>query len=379
MAKGLGVTRIRLQKGRYLVKRGDIWYLETCKQGRQFRRSLDTGDIQEATKKALAGDVEQQVLPKPKTAVATALTLQGAFDEFEEWYRKTHKESGCRVTLPAVLKFVNFVGGESHARTVTRDHIQRWLDAKEGRSPIYIRNEYARVRAFLRRTARKHKESIDLDCVNAIDLPKDDGTGKSVPDVETIRAILRKLRAHPWLGDYVTVLLETGMRPGELLAVRGVDLRGKLLDIKPWGSWSPKSKWSVRTIQLTKPAARVLSDRREKLFDKTWPIFGDETGKLRDPNRISMRYRQALKEDGEMPVAWRSVNLYCWRHVFCSLHAQPGPAFMDLQTLAAYIGHAPGSTRTLERWYVDRDALRRGAPPSLVGEAKRGKVISMGR
>jgi hypothetical protein len=49
------ITRVRLQKGRHLVKRGDTWYLETCIEGFQDRRSLGTGDLQEATHRAAIG------------------------------------------------------------------------------------------------------------------------------------------------------------------------------------------------------------------------------------------------------------------------------------------------------------------------------------
>jgi integrase len=372
-----GVTRIRLQKGRHLVKRGDVWYLESCAEGRQLRRSLGTGDVQEATRKAAAGEEAPQATFRPPGGAAAPLTLEKAYAEFEEWFRKSHKPSGSRVTLPTVEAFVDFVGAGSDTRAVTKAHVQNFVDQKAERSAIYVRNEFARVRAFLRRIETKHKDAVDLDCVRGIDLPKDEGTTRTVPDPETVRAILRKLGSHPWLGDFVTVLLETGMRPGELLAVRGVDLRGKLLDIKPWGSWSPKSKWSVRTLQLTEPAARILEERKKRLFEKGWPVFSLPNGKVRNVKYTSAQYREALKEDGQIPAAFQDANLYCWRHVFCSFHAQPGPAFMELQTLAAYIGHAPGSTRTLERWYTDREAMRRGAPPSLVGEPKEGKVATL--
>ncbi|HLY75099.1 MAG TPA: hypothetical protein VKU80_13345, partial [Planctomycetota bacterium] len=36
------VMRIKLQKGRHLVKRREVWYLETCIRGHQERFSLET-------------------------------------------------------------------------------------------------------------------------------------------------------------------------------------------------------------------------------------------------------------------------------------------------------------------------------------------------
>jgi hypothetical protein len=73
------------------------------------------------------------------------------------------------------------------------------------------------------------------------------------------------------------------------------------------------------------------------------------------------------------------MTLYDFRHFFCSEHAAPGPQHMEIEALAAYIGHSPASTQTLLRWYADQRALRRGAPAELVGEPKEGKVIPLGK
>jgi hypothetical protein len=48
---------------------------------------------------------------------------------------------------------------------------------------------------------------------------------------------------------------------------------------------------------------------------------------------------------------------------------------MELEALAAYIGHSPKSRETLMRWYVDQVALRRGAPPALTEAPKEGHVV----
>jgi DNA-binding PadR family transcriptional regulator len=64
MTQTTQLSRIKLQKGRYLVKRGEIWYLETCANGLQERRSLGTSELHEATKLAMKGD-ERTLTSKP--------------------------------------------------------------------------------------------------------------------------------------------------------------------------------------------------------------------------------------------------------------------------------------------------------------------------
>jgi integrase len=312
-----------------------------------------------------------------------ALSLDKAFQAYEEWFRKNHKETGADVTVPAVEKFVDAVGGDTDTRGVTREHVQAFIDSFDAHSAIYVRNNFGRIRAFLRWIDRKYRDAVDLHALKGIDLPKDESVTAEVPSMQTIKALLTKLSKHPWLGDLCSVLLETGMRPGELLAVRGVDLRDNLLDIKPHGDWSPKNKWSVRTIVLSPTALAILEARKEKLFDKRAPIFGAPTGKIRDPKDVGKQYREAMKVDGKIPAELEDFNLYAFRHAFASFHAKskidrkPNPAFMPLADLGKYMGHSPGSTHTLERWYVDRKAEDLGAPVSLVGETKDGKVIDM--
>jgi DNA-binding PadR family transcriptional regulator len=58
------LTRVRLQKGRHLVKRGEIWYLETCAKGLQERKSLGTGDLPEATRLAMNNREPAFVVPR---------------------------------------------------------------------------------------------------------------------------------------------------------------------------------------------------------------------------------------------------------------------------------------------------------------------------
>jgi hypothetical protein len=151
MAPGPKIMRIRLQKGRHLVKRRDIWYLETCIQGLQDRHSLGTGDLQEATRRAAEGG-EPGVLslvlkPKPRP---TSLTLAKAFEEYEDWYKKNRRENGSKQVLAVLRHFMEKLGEDFETRAITRDHIQRWVDGRvDGRAPNTVNRDYARLRAFI--------------------------------------------------------------------------------------------------------------------------------------------------------------------------------------------------------------------------------------
>jgi integrase len=377
------VTRRSLGKGVTLVKRGESWHLEVFKVGKwALRRSMNTGDSTVAEERArviLAGNTPTVPMIR-QTPKPDALTLDKALEEYEIWYEAKRKASTVAVSLPIVRSFIHRVGAESDTRAVTQKHVQSYIDSRVDDECCYwtIKNDFGRVRAFLKWIEKRHNGAVDLHCVRGIEFPKDNSVTPEAPSMDMLNTIFRKIHNHPTLYDVCRCLLDIGCRPGELLALRGIDIEGNIIKIRPHDEWSPKSKWSVRTIQITNEAAAILNGRKERLFNKTALLFGLESGKMRNAKYTGSMYRDALRDDdGEMLPEFKNCDLYSFRHAFATLHAAPGPAFMELQKLAAYMGHGPGSTHLLERFYADRNAMRAGAPPSLLGEEKDGKLVSM--
>jgi len=381
MAEKPSIRRVKLQRGKHLVKRGEVWYLESCQAGVQTRHSLDTGDLQEATRRAATADEARPVLnpvPKPKAPATEGITLGKTLEEYEAWYERNNRTAWRAV--PSVRWFVESVGEEADTRTVTRDHVQRFVSGRvDGRSPITVRDDFARVRAFLRWIAARKEGAVVGTPWTGIERPKTRGTTREAPSREKVRAVLGKLRSHPWLAEYCTVLAETGMRPSELLGVRGIDVRDKLCSIIPWESRDLKSEWSKRVIELNKTARGILNSLKEKMFNKEVPIFANREDGVYAEHSV-LHYFQDWLGGGKLkkPPESLRMTLYDFRHFFCSEHAAPGRQHMEIEALAAYIGRSPASTQTLLRWYADQRALRRGAPAPLVEERKEGKVVAMG-
>jgi integrase len=369
MAEQSDLTRVRLQKGLYI-------------HGLQTRWSLGTRDTDEAARKAFLGATQrrpQSAFPKP-TPNPDTLTLGKALEEYEEWYRKNRRDSGRERLFPVLHVFADTLGDQKETRTIARDDIQRWIDSRvDGRSPVTVAGDFARVRAFIYWLARR-KNAADANACRGVDKPKDNGLTNEAPTPEKVKAVLGKLRSHPWLGDFAHVLGETGMRPTELLGVRGIDLRGKLLSIVPWENRHLKSKWSKRVIELNYSAAAILKRRVDQMFDKNRAVFANGTGDVYKERSVIHHFLEILAGGRRLPVPEAlKMTLYDFRHFFCSEHAAPGPQHMEIEALSAYIGHSPASTQTLLRWYADQRAQRRGAPASLIGEPKAGKVTAMER
>lgn len=319
------VTRIRLQKGRRLVKRGQVWYLETCVGGVQERRSLGTGDLQEATRRAAEGG-EPVLSPVLKPKARQSLSLGKALQEYEEWYKKNRRENSAKPLLAVLRHFVGAAGETLETQAVARDLVQRWVDGRvDGRAAVTVRRDFARTRAFLFWIARR-KGATDMNACRGIDLPKDDGTTRGAHSAEKVKAVIGRVRSHPWLADYGTLLAETGMRPSELLGLRGTDVREKLCSIVPWEGRQLKSKWSKRVIELNEVAAEILGQRKEKMFNKSLPIFANRFGRVYGENSVDRFFCDALAGErrAKVPEALK-MTLYDFRHFF-SARNTPLPA-----------------------------------------------------
>jgi integrase len=370
---------VKIRKGLRIVKRGDTWYREERINRCPVRVSLETSDEKVALQKAVAGvESPARSWAASKSMTPPALSLGKALEEYSAWYQKNRR--GAERALFALNPFVESMGEDQDVREVTRERIQKWLDSRiEGRSALTVRGDFARARAFLRWIAARKDVPALYNACRGIDQPKDEELTREAPPVQKVRAVLRKLsESHPWMGDYCRLLAETGARPSEILGLRGCDVRGKLVSIVPWEGRALKSRWSKRTIEVNDAAAEILERRKSAMLDKLRPIFATPTGTVYKERTVYHLLREILAgARGKKVPPDLHVTLYDLRHHFASEHASPGPQHMAIESLGAYLGHSPASIKVLLRWYTDQNALRRGAPASVLGDPREGKVVDM--
>lgn len=404
-AKGKRIAVV-ITKGRRLVKHANgTWYLETCIQGIQKRRTLGTSDLKVAmevqAKLKDAGAELPTAAPEPEQPKEdpASLTLQKGLDAYTKWYGENNRSVSLERTEPILKAFVAALGPNRDPKTITRDDVQKWImSRRSGRSPATVRGDFTRVRALIYWLSDM-KDAADRKACRRIDLPKMPRSAKPAPSVEKVRAVLRTLDAmedvrYRWIADYARVLSETGMRPSELLGIRGNDLgdavdqdgkpmkhkdgdRVKTLRIAPTDARELKTEASARTILLTPTAGEILQRRKDGLFKKDLPMFPNEMGEVYKANSALHIFKDALagKRHGK-PAPELNMSLYDFRHFFCSEHAAAGPQHMTMEALGAYVGHSAASTQTLSRFYIDQRALLRGAPVSIM-EQKAGEVVEL--
>lgn len=153
--------------------------------------------------------------------------------------------------------------------------------------------------------------------------------------------------------------MATGLRRGELLGLRWIDIEGNLLHVrqtyvKVGGKLTlstPKTLKGLRTVALSPDVLEVLLLHRQRqeaersILGDTWAhpelVFTSEIGTLLDPDNLN-RVRHALMNKAQVQRA----RLHDLRHLHASVVIESG---MDAKMLADRLGHARASF-TLDRY-----------------------------
>ncbi len=191
--------------------------------------------------------------------------------------------------------------------------------------------------------------------------------------VLTQNEIIRFLHQAKEEGCYELFLLElgTGMRRGEILALKWSDLNFKTGElhierqvyiIKAEVIISePKTKASIRTVILPPSLLKTLVAYKETV-DSEW-MFPSPTdnGRPRNPSSVRKRLQLILERAGCKKVRFhdlrQKVRFHDLRHTFATMALEHG---MDVKTLSATIGHVSSAT-TLDIYSHITDTMQRQA------------------
>jgi integrase len=133
--------------------------------------------------------------------------------------------------------------------------------------------------------------------------------------------------ASPLVHDVALLVVETGMRPGEVfhLEVEDVFLRHSYLKVQ-----KGKTRLARRTLQLTQAAYEMLKQRLAKAKGRF--LYPHRCDPNRPLDNIHRGHYKAVRGAGIKP----EFRLYDFRHTFGSRSAMAG---VDLPTLKELMGH----------------------------------------
>lgn len=275
-----------------------------------------------------------RIPPKPK---APGLKLQDAYDKAmrEEWGRT---RSAMSYYGPVGGVAVQLFGPDKDMLQVTDDDVRRFVEAceKKGDMPRTIS---ARIALLV----RLWNIAIDIWEVEGLKHPrwarfrpkKQQGRLRwlTQEEEENLLAILRETdREHAQdAKDFVALLIDTGMRRGEGLALRRTDFNREYGSITiSRGETGPTKTYDTRTVPLTKRAKAILEARiKDNRLGKQGEFFP-----ALNKDRLRRLWAYAKRELGLEED--REFVLHATRHTCATRLLERGN---DIRLVQQWLGH----------------------------------------
>lgn len=242
---------------------------------------------------------------------------------------------------------------------------------KDGAAPATIRKNHQIIHACLKQAVENR-----LLCWNPADsvkLPKLESKEVRAMTPEEMGRFLAVLEDDRW-GAAFLCLLGTGLRRGELLALRwqDIDLEENIIEVKQALAITktqglvidePKTKKSKRIIPLPEMVADAIRKHRKrhaevKLIAKDYEdndlVFCTLNGKPISPRNFTRKFYEIKKKAGIS----EEVNLHALRHTFATRLLEEGE---NLKTVQELLGHTNISTTGNIYAHVSKQIKRKAA------------------
>ena len=225
------------------------------------------------------------------------------------------------------------------------------LTARGDLSPTTVRYAYAVVRIALGRALKSGR--VVRNVATLVDPPARNRREPKPLTAEQARALL-SATADDRLGPLWAVAIATGLRQGELLALRwqDVDFEGATLTVRHTlhrGTRElaePKTERARRTLRLGADALATLREHRRRQLEERiaagprWRddgmVFASGIGTPLDARNVTRALADALRRTGLPPQRFHDL-----RHAYTTLLLEAGE---DLAVVSRTLGHADLST-----------------------------------
>jgi len=335
------------------------------------REVTATGTTIAATERALREKLVDRATPTQQaitadTTIAKLAALWLAFLRNEGRIEATTINEYERVLNKVVIPEL----GGLRIREVTTSRLDLFLVRLRATSVSRQRKTKVVLGAMLGMAVRHDALTVNpVQQTSRIHRERSETRSLTLEDLTTVREALHawtaKQRSGPKassdMADIVDLMLATGARIGEILAVRWVDvaldatrpnltINGTIKTEPGKGTYrkaSPKSDASVRTVVLPDFAIAVLKRRqaaaRENPNDAVFPT---RNGTWQQVNNVERRWRQVRKDAG---LDW--VTPHTFRRTVATLISER----VDAETASQQLGHSsPAITR---EFYISKPAI----------------------
>jgi integrase len=304
-----------------LYKRGGIWHYDFAIDGRRYRGTTKEGILSRA--RLIEARLMNEAKQRKLTVQRRTLTLAEFSKRFLEWVDTTRLESeskhyyrsGWRMLLNTPIASMRL----SHITTDEAEALR--FDHSPANSNRALRT--------LRRMLGKAAEWGMIPVAPKVKLVKEEGRS-AVIDAEAELKLLGAAKQP--LHDVLTIMLDTGMRPGEVFRMRWEDIawdRGMIFI--PRGK-TPRSR---RFVPMSDRVTRALEARRKTPHTEGW-IFPSDS----EPGHLTT-VAKAFEEARTSAKLSKEIKLYSARHTFAT---KVMGATGDLSLVMRALGHTNAQT-----------------------------------
>jgi site-specific recombinase XerD len=245
--------------------------------------------------------------------------------------RRNRRPNTLELNYTSISLFLKFlkIEGVTHLEALTRKHLEAFVEYEQDRGlkPNTVRGRLASVKAFLRHLVEEGvvRQEVLLRSVS-VKVPDALPRAMAPEDVGHLLSVIDNTRNRA----LVLMLLRTGMRIGELLALRleDIDLREQKVFIR-----EARKTGMGRVVYFSSDAKEALAawleqkDPREDVL-----AYGKKYESITYAGARAM-FVGYLKKAG---LLHKGYSLHCLRHTFASELLNAG---MRLETLQPLLGH----------------------------------------
>ncbi|MFL5628161.1 MAG: tyrosine-type recombinase/integrase [Ktedonobacteraceae bacterium] len=280
-------------------------------------------EVLDHIKKALREQEQGALVPASKQTVKQFL---------EYWLEEVHKQKIKQSSYIKYRKALNYhilpALGHIHLQKLTAEHIDTFYAKllKQGKSPKSIKDIHGIVHVALQYAVKRKRLSKNV--ANDIDLPRMERYSSHVLDKDQARRLLEVAKGSR-LETLLIVALATGMRRGELLALRWSDVHFDIRSlhvqrtvdrVKNVGyvESEPKTKRSRRTIMLPQFVIDALMRHRmqqvevslqaENLWVDRDLVFCNMVGDFLYPDNVSADFKKLVGKAGLPPMRFHDLR-----------------------------------------------------------------------
>jgi integrase len=339
-------AKYRLPDGRQVKKRlGPAWTKRGRPESGYFTKWTAQAWLDETLASARRGDLAG--------AVRTGATFSEAA---AEWLRYAEQERACKPTTLTdygnMVRVLNRTFGDQSVESVTAESIERWKTAfmaERKRSNRTLQKYLVVLHSIFKRAMKVY--GLPRNPTETVERPR--LARRAGIDVFSSEEVLALVRAAANDQDGVLYLTAafTGLRMGELLALRWEDVDFEAEAIRVRHSWTagregtPKSGRG-RAVPMMDDVAQALArlGQRERWTGEQDLVFCDPIGRHLGYKSLSRRYKEALAAAGLRQLRFHDLRHTFGTHAIRAADPREVMEWMghaDIQTTQKYLAYKP--------------------------------------